>query len=499
MHKEDSAPEDPVYKDDSTKIDNKLASQGWWQYDLSNKLLALIEALKNKPVILVACISTIMILVFYYSSEHKPVASETLLEERISRTSISGVATAVDPRAKWTEELLNEVKTMQSNLEKLIESKSVETKTQIDNFNQQLELMGKQLQDSFAVEEENNNSTNSSPVSLQDLSDVAEELALKTAMLPKKRQFGHVQRAAASIKKDTKDYITTGSFARATLLTGVVVGTGVNSAAAPEPIILRLADHAIFSKGYKTEQIKEAILIGSCSGDISSERAKCRLETVSLVNSDGDIIEKHVEGWLVGEDGRPGIRGVVVDKSSDIARMAILNGILGGIAQFLQNQATSGIFPISPITGPQHALNAQNSLKGGLYGGIGHALEKLIDFGVKRMDSMSPVVVIASGREVDVVFRKGFDLKQQEVGENIRLSSPTTTDYSQDTVTNYQHNNTSFNKVKTFSKASSKLKERFLKANAEEEYESENNSPSNLHDLSWHDQLEQPLQEQGNF
>ncbi|XVN42250.1 MAG: hypothetical protein RCG15_06935 [Candidatus Rickettsia vulgarisii] len=43
--------------------------------------------------------------------------------------------------------------------------------------------------------------------------------------------------------------------------------------------MLRLVDTANFSKGYKTRQIKEAILIGSCSGDISSERAKCRLET----------------------------------------------------------------------------------------------------------------------------------------------------------------------------------------------------------------------------
>ncbi len=48
-----------------------------------------------------------------------------------------------------------------------------------------------------------------------------------------------------------KDYITTGSFALWLLLTGVVVGTGTNNAASPN-----------VKAYYKTEQIKEAILIG---------------------------------------------------------------------------------------------------------------------------------------------------------------------------------------------------------------------------------------------
>ncbi len=52
------------------------------------------------------------------------------------------------------------------------------------------------------------------------------------------------------LKKDVKDYIITGSFARGVLLTGVVVGTGTNNAASPEPIMIRLVDTAIFSKGY---------------------------------------------------------------------------------------------------------------------------------------------------------------------------------------------------------------------------------------------------------
>ncbi len=94
--------------------------------------------------------------------------------------------------------------------------------------------------------------------------------------------------------------------------------------------------------------------------------------------------------------------------------MAVLNGVLGGIAQFFQNQATNNIFPVSPITGQQNALKAADSLKAGVYAGTGNALEKLADFAIKRAESMSPVIVVASGRVIDVVFRKGFDLRDNK-------------------------------------------------------------------------------------
>ncbi|WP_371253776.1 hypothetical protein [Orientia tsutsugamushi] len=77
-----------------------------------------------------------------------------------------------------------------------------------------------------------------------------------------------------------------------------------------------MLDTAILYDKYKTDQIKKAILIGSCNGEIPSEIAICRIETLSVVNKQGDIIEKQVECWLIGEDGRSGFKGIVVDKSS---------------------------------------------------------------------------------------------------------------------------------------------------------------------------------------
>ena len=103
------------------------------------------------------------------------------------------------------------------------------------------------------------------------------------------------------------------------------------------------------------------------------------------------------------KEGIEWAKGDVIDKSSDITRMAVLNGILGGIASFFQNQATSGIYPVSPITGQTNALTGKAALKAGSASGVGNALQKLADYAIKRAEQMSPVIVIGSGRVIDVV------------------------------------------------------------------------------------------------
>ncbi|MDJ1257670.1 MAG: hypothetical protein MRQ07_03335 [Candidatus Midichloria sp.] len=163
-----------------------------------------------------------------------------------------------------------------TKLIRVIENKYLESKSKIDDVNQKLESLENKTNDKTLLYD-------ALPLDLQKQNFAQESPMIEPT--PTRREFGYIKRAGSRIKKEVKDYITTGSFARGLLLTGVVVGTGTNNASYPEPIMLRLVDTANFSKGYKTRQIKEAILIGSCSGDISSESAKCRLETVSLVNS----------------------------------------------------------------------------------------------------------------------------------------------------------------------------------------------------------------------
>ena len=248
--------------------------------------------------------------------------------------------------------------------------------------------------------------------------DKAERESIESGSKVKKgcSNIAHISRGLARDSKDISEYVVSGSFARCVLLTGVVAETNADLDNSQQPILLRLVDAGIFSKGYKTKQIKEAVIIGECYGNISSERAICRLLTLSMIKTDGSVIERPVDGWIVGEDGRPGVKGVIVDKSSNVARMAILNGILSGIAGFFQNQA---------VAKDIIALNDLDSIKAGASSGVGNALQKLADYAIKRSEQMSPVIVIGAGRTVDIVFKKGFPLKDvTSIYDNDKSSVP---------------------------------------------------------------------------
>lgn len=389
----------------------------------AQRIGSLLKLSRTNPKAVVGAGTIILLFLFWIFSDNtsspKEVDSSNSYQDQEQRPEISGVKQAVDPRAKWTAEISNDIR----SIKELVNKQSEENKSKINRLTGEIEQLKQKatdvaidnagLVDDFGEVEERGeqeqlvrvkgNSGNNQPT--------YHEPPPLLIQRPIRRKLGHIKIPVSRLNKDVKDYITTGSFARAVLLTGVVAGTGTQVASSPSPVLVRLTDHAIFSKAYKTEQIKEAILIGSCVGKANSDRAECRVETLSLVNRNGQIIEKQVEGWLIGEDGRPGIRGVVVDKSSDLLRMSILTGMLSGMSQFFQNQATSSVYPISPFIGQQNALGATDSLKAGGFAGMSNALEKVADYGIRRAEQLTPVIVIASGREIDVVFKKGFSLK----------------------------------------------------------------------------------------
>jgi conjugal transfer pilus assembly protein TraB len=193
---------------------------------------------------------------------------------------------------------------------------------------------------------------------------------------------------------------------------GVAVSTATNSESNPEPIRLRLVDNGNLPGGLRG-QVKDAVLIGACYGDISSERARCRLEILSWRDKQGATVEKKIEGWIVGEDGIAGLRGKIVDRSGEIAREAFGAGLLSAAANFLKFEATSSVYPMGGLGGLQGSLSpmgTKEALQGGLGSGVSNALDKLAEFSIKRAEQMSPVVFVSSGRIVDILLKSGVDL-----------------------------------------------------------------------------------------
>jgi conjugal transfer pilus assembly protein TraB len=212
----------------------------------------------------------------------------------------------------------------------------------------------------------------------------------------------------------TDDTIPAGAFARAVLLGGVDASTSINAASDPRPVLLRVTDPGTLPRKLKSD-LKNCHVLASSYGDLSSERVYMRLEKLTCTEPlTGEISETVVAGFVTGEDGRTGVRGTVVDKAGESVRNSALGGFLSGMSGFLSNQQQKSVFPVSPF-GQTNALSAGQMLGAGASTGVGNAMEKYSEFFIKRAEQLQPILQIAAGREVNIVFTQGTKFGETSV------------------------------------------------------------------------------------
>ncbi|WP_461830009.1 TraB/VirB10 family protein [Aquifex sp.] len=211
-----------------------------------------------------------------------------------------------------------------------------------------------------------------------------------------------------------KVIIPKGSFVKAVLLSGLDAPAGGKAISNPHPVLLKITDKAILPNFWKVD-IKDCFFLGFGYGDLSSERAYIRIENLSCVKEDGSVVEKKVEGFVAGEDGKEGLRGRVVTRQGALLARALVAGFLEGISQAFAQSNTS------VIVSPQGALTTvkpSQVFSVGISGGFAKAAEKLADFYMKLATQMFPVIEINAGRKVDVVFLSSVSFGGEDEGSD---------------------------------------------------------------------------------
>ena len=213
-------------------------------------------------------------------------------------------------------------------------------------------------------------------------------------------------------KRDARSYVPSGSFFRAALLGGLDAPTGGQAQSNPHPILMRVQDNAFLPNRYRFK-IKECLALGASHGDISSERAYIRLESLSCVRHDGKAIDVPVKGYVVGEDGKAGMRGRLVSKQGQVLANALVAGIGAGIGQAFQQSATT--ISTNPL-GSVGTIDPGKQFQAGIGTGVGKALDRLSQYYITLAEKMFPIIEVDAGRTVDVVFTKGFSLETESAG-----------------------------------------------------------------------------------
>lgn len=193
------------------------------------------------------------------------------------------------------------------------------------------------------------------------------------------------------------------SFTRGTLLGGLDAPTGGQSQSNPHPVLIRLSDNSFLPNRFRAEY-RECFVVAAGYGDISSERAYLRTESLSCVRSDGATLEVKIQGSIYGEDGKVGMRGRLVTKQGQMLANALLAGVVSGIGQGL---ATSSTEYSTSALGTVASATGSEAYRAGLGSGVGKALDRLAQYYIKLAENTFPVIEVDAGREVDVVITKG--------------------------------------------------------------------------------------------
>jgi conjugal transfer pilus assembly protein TraB len=206
--------------------------------------------------------------------------------------------------------------------------------------------------------------------------------------------------------KTNETYLPSTAFMRAVLLSGLDAPTGGQAQNNPHPVLLRVLDHAQLPNSFRSD-VKDCFILGSGYGDLSSERAYVRTESLACIREGGDALDIPLKGVLVGPDGKAGVRGRLVSKTGQVLANALIAGLVSGLGTALTSGAI--VQSVSPL-GATQTVDPDKALQAGIGQGLARGLDRLVQYYISLADKIYPVVEVDAGQVVDVVVTRGVSV-----------------------------------------------------------------------------------------
>lgn len=205
-------------------------------------------------------------------------------------------------------------------------------------------------------------------------------------------------------------FIPAGSMFTGVLLNGLDAPTSAVAQKNPTPIVIRIKREALLPN-FAAIDVRECFLMAAGYGQLSSERALARAESLSCVRSDGQVIENKLDAYIVGSDGKVGIQGRLVSKQGQMIAQTLIAGALGGVGQAL-TKSTVPSLNVNPLEGESIYQSESLSSVGqsGIAGGISSATNMIAKFYLDMAKETFPVVEVPAGEVATIIVTRGTNL-----------------------------------------------------------------------------------------
>lgn len=218
-------------------------------------------------------------------------------------------------------------------------------------------------------------------------------------------------------KKENRKVFLPISFMEASLLSGLDAPVTEKGRGHPVPVMLRIKDIAVLPNDVKAD-LKGCFVIAHGTGSLETERAELKLLNISCLSKKGRaVIDSKIKGYVVDEDGKIGLQGVVVSKMGALIARSMIAGFLGGAGDAVKQSATTQSF--SPL-GATGTIKGEDVLRAGVGSGIAQAATELQKFYLELARMSMPVISVGASKVVTLVISEGVYLEiipKNEVGK----------------------------------------------------------------------------------
>lgn len=199
-------------------------------------------------------------------------------------------------------------------------------------------------------------------------------------------------------------FIGAGDSVRVKLLAGVNAPVD----GSPYPVVFKLVSD-VYGPDGSALPLGEARVVAAAQGSLADSRALFRLTSMNIRLNDGQRVVVPADGWVVGEDGIRGLRGVLIDTFGQaiagIGFAAAIEGVGAGLsAAQLTNRQNSNGTNTTFVSG-----NIPNYAAGQGFQSGAQQYGRLIR---ERLQELRPLVQVLSGREATVVFSQNLEIPE---------------------------------------------------------------------------------------
>jgi len=221
-------------------------------------------------------------------------------------------------------------------------------------------------------------------------------------------------------KSHVSAYIPAGTVVRCVLVSASDCSVGVQQPKGPAKMLIRPLENGQLPRKVRVA-LKDSIILASAYGDLANERVYVRADRMTLVQPNGDFVETEVSAYVSGEDGREGVRGIVVDRSGSIITRAAFASFLQGVGQSVQATLNNQTLEkLSKVGDSQTILDVDTFRNAGMQGGSS-ALNKLAEYYIKRAEQLQPSIQVAAGRIVDLIFTHGVKIGEKDLKKKLEI------------------------------------------------------------------------------